>query len=165
MTAAAVIALVGSAGVLLFGSVLMFSAVVSGDPSFAVESVDASTTPLPVYVLMGVALLALSAWGIISAIGLLRLRNWARLSFVVFAAMLMAISSFAALGLLVIIPALALTPSVNPDIEPGATVAIYLLLLPVLAGLAIGIWWLVYFNRARVRSRFGASSGVPHPVT
>ena len=157
VTAAAVIALVGSVGALLFGSMTLLGGfLASGDPSFTDQSGDPSDAPsLAVFLIMGGGQLALSAWGIVSAVGLLRLRNWARLSFVVFAALLAVASSCAVLGLMVAIPALSLVPDVDPNIPPGVMAAVLsVMALIAVSGVGVGIWWVIYFNRARVRSQF-----------
>lgn len=79
--------------------------------------------------LISVVYLLEGAWGITTSIGLLRLRNWARISMIIFAALL-PISGFPIL----------LIPLLGP------------LFVVVLLGIAI--WWLVFFNLAHVKAQF-----------
>lgn len=96
----------------------------------------------------------LGAWGIMSAIGLLLLRNWARLSFLIFGGILAAFSLSAAAGSLLAVfvaPTTALSANVPQQVFKVAFVVAAVISV---TGLGIAAWWLVLFNRAAVKSTF-----------
>jgi hypothetical protein len=98
-------------------------------------------------------------WGIATAIGLWRLKNWARISIIVFSVLLILMGGFT--GLIMLIMPFPSTPTATPDPAFMATVRI------VMGGfwltlLGIGIWWLVFFTRAKVVEQFVPPS-VPSP--
>jgi hypothetical protein len=96
----------------------------------------------------------LSGWGIWTAIGIFRRRGWARVSIVIFAALLTFMAGSAGLVILVMrLPA-------QPNVTQGMMDAIrwgmggfYSLLA------AIGVWWLVLFNLRSTKEYF--AQGVP----
>ena len=91
----------------------------------------------------------LSGWGIWTAIGIFRRRGWARVSIVIFAALLTFMAGSAGLVILVMrLPA-------QPNVTQGMMDAIrwgmggfYSLLA------AIGVWWLVLFNLSSTKIVF-----------
>src|SRR5262249_23984434 len=100
-----------------------------------------------------------AAWGITTSIGLFRLRHWARISIIVFAALLALFGLFSLLG------AFAMLAMPAPPTPPGARVdpqfmANFMVVMRVfmvvfaLTQLGIGTWWLVFFNRAKVKAQF-----------
>jgi hypothetical protein len=103
ITASAVISFAGSALFILFGGFTVMTAIMARSrtgvpevpnqpfPSLSPEIIFASIAAL--YVGFGV-------WGIISGVALLRLRNWARVCFVVFGGILSFFSFFGGLGVL-----------------------------------------------------------------
>lgn len=90
-------------------------------------------------------------WGIWTSVGLFRLKNWARLSIIAFAVLLILMSvSGLLMSLVVPIPS---PPTGAPDksIETGVRL--------VIGGFAsvlvsLGVWWVVFFNRRKVREQF-----------
>jgi hypothetical protein len=96
-----------------------------------------------------------AVWGIVTGIGLWRLKNWARVSMIVFSVLLILMGGFSGLMTLVIpIPA---TPGKNmdPSVITGVRMSIGAFML-TLAG--VGVWWLVFFNRSKVKEQFGQLS-------
>lgn len=92
-----------------------------------------------------------AAWGILTGIGLLRMRVWALASTLVFAGPLL----LAAVGLGYF--ALEVPLVVRSAV---AEAAVRLSLGTVaLAGTALGVWWLMYCSRRSVRARFSAPGG------
>jgi hypothetical protein len=93
-----------------------------------------------------------AVWGILTGIGIWRLKNWARISMIVFSVLLILMSGFTGLVSLVIpIPATStndIGPSEISAIRIGMGVFWFTLL-------GIGIWWLVFFNQSKVKSQFG----------
>jgi len=92
----------------------------------------------------------LALWGVLTGIGLLRLRNWARASVVVFSTLLI----LAGMGS--ILPAFAPLPS-SPNEPAGASAMVAVRVFMGVCALLLlgtGVWWLVYFTRTRVKEQF-----------
>jgi hypothetical protein len=99
--------------------------------------------------------MAVGIWGIVSAIGLLRLRNWARICVAIFGGLLAGFSLCVAIGLIF---GLSLMPHEFP---PGSVVSSGFItgLLSAFAMIALsiaglGIWWVFYLNRKHVKIQF-----------
>ena len=120
---------------------------------FATPPQDSPTSPIPLKPMMAIVaavFVALSAWGISTGIAIFLRRRWARISILVFAVLLTFMSVCAMLMILVIqLPARSQSNVVAlmPTIRLGMA-AFY----GVLA--AIGVWWLVLFNRGRTKEYF-----------
>jgi hypothetical protein len=146
VTAAAIIAILGSAfavlGVLMgvFG-LLLVSRLPQG------PALPAGV--LPVATAMMIGFLALAVLGIFTGIGLLRLRNWARISALVWAGIS---APCCALVLLVFM----LIPMPAPPNGPPAVMYFVRIFSLLFYGvpLAVGIWWLVLFNTKAVAAQF-----------
>jgi hypothetical protein len=167
----AVFALAGSVLTLAVGVILALAVFITA-PAAASET--PKDFPLPPEFFK--ALLALvplmyvlpAAWGISTGIGLLRLKNWARISITVFASLLTAYGLFGAMGAVII----ALVPLSggpgSPQLDPAALgfVRAFMVIF-ALSQLGLGIWWLVFFNRAKTRIQFQPQavrfSGAPPP--
>ncbi len=155
VTANAVVALVGSVLTLAMGALMLFGMV------FALQSTPVEPPkdfPLPaVYLkafmmLMPLVYVLPAIWGICTGIGLLRLKNWARISIIVFGGLLAVFGLFGAFGALIM--SLVTLPS-TPDVNPTAmTVVRIFMVLFALAQLGLGVWWLYFFNRATVKAQF-----------
>lgn len=137
-----------SAVFVLLGSVLMlgFFALLC-----LVLVLSPGSTPLPPGAKLGMALGVgmfgvLAAWGTTTAIGLFRVRNWARISIVVFAALL-ALTGVAAAPMMLLIPAPPTAPPNFNAVRVGMAVFYAALAL-------LGALWLYYFNRSATRAAF-----------
>jgi len=157
VTVIAVLSLIGSVLTLLMGVVLALVMVFASAPS----SNDFPGSPMFFKAIMALVLLiylVLALWGILTSIGLLRLKNWARISTIVFSVLLILMGGFGVLlSLSFPIPSVPAKPA-DPSAVMGARIfagAIQVALV------SIGVWWLVFFNRARVREQFvpGYASG------
>jgi hypothetical protein len=96
-----------------------------------------------------------AVWGVVTGIGLWRLRNWARISIIVFSVLLTLMGGFSGLMMLVVpIPSTPNNP-VDPSVMTGIRVGMVAFRF-ALAG--IGVWWLVFFNRLKVKGQFGQLS-------
>jgi hypothetical protein len=164
ITASAVISILGSACAVAFGGLMFVTTVLSSLPS--IPPTEAGQPPLvsSPRLMLGVMsgfYFAFAVWGIVSAIGLLRLRNWARISFVVFA-VLLTLFSFG--GAFASVMGLLVGPAVAPT-ENAPTVvinAVFIVLLAFSISFAtLAIWWLIYFNRAAVKVQFTNGAQVP----
>jgi hypothetical protein len=99
-----------------------------------------------------------AAWGVVTGIGLFQLRVWSRWSILVFSALLAFIGVFAALS----------TSFVNmptpENLSAHAMTGIKFGLVIFWAILAfLGAFWLYYFNRLPVRTRFGEEPDAREP--
>ncbi len=107
----------------------------------------------------GIVLFALSAWGIATAVGLLRLGAWARWSILAFSVLLTFVGATSALGVMFV--PLPQTPGVSPDLMRGVQVGIagFYALLALIGG-----FWLYFFNTSGVKAQFsGSGSGPAQP--
>ncbi|MGO8796663.1 MAG: hypothetical protein ACLQLC_17710 [Candidatus Sulfotelmatobacter sp.] len=91
-------------------------------------------------------------WGILTSIGLWRLKNWARISTIVFAVLLVTMGFFSGLmTALVPFPA-GRNGGVDSSLMTGIRIGMGAFWLTLLG---IGVWWLVFFTRAKVKRQFG----------
>jgi len=118
--------------------------------------VGAAVTPLPpeqraVEFIMPIFYALLAAWGIATGVGILQLRPWARISMIVMSSMAVFFSVCGALGMM----AARMVLKQQPNMPAGATtIVLFVALIMMAVPLAIAIWWLVLFTRARVRVEF-----------
>ncbi len=150
ITVAAILALIGSA-------LLLMIAVLMAVTMFVAPTPDTNNAQLPpmffkVFRVVLPLLYALPAiWGIVTAVGLLGLRNWARISTIVFSVLLIIFGAFGILTSMVFF----LKPPPGNGLDPkavffiGVTMAVF-----ALVQIGIGIWWMVFFNRATVKAQF-----------
>ncbi len=165
VTAAGVVAIVGSVLVLL-GTALAAIAFLTVPISQAAPQFPSFARNLAVG---SMALFAgLAVFGVFTGIGVLRLKNWARISMLVWSGITAAICG-CVLAFLVIIP-LPTPPNAPANIAAFTRVAAGLIYgLP----LAIAIWWLILFNRKAIAAQFAApapdspldASGFPGQTT
>jgi hypothetical protein len=150
VTVIAILALIGSALLLAIAGLVAIAMIAMPTP----PQNDPQLPPafFKVFRIIGPLIYALPAvWGIVSAVGLLQLKNWARISTIVFSVLLM---GFGALGLLTSM-VFFLNPPPGNGVDPkmfsiiGAVTAVF-----ALAQIGIGIWWMVFFNRAGVKAQF-----------
>jgi len=108
---------------------------------------------------------ALAAWGIATGVGIIRLRNWARISMIVLSALATASMLFAILGMILVMPMIEHAPNMPPGF-PKIFVFVEAAILGV--PFAIAIWWLVLFTRKRVRLEFAtgiAAAGISMKIS
>ena len=150
VTAAAVVSLLWSVVTLLFGAGFMFAA-------FAPTA--AATAQMPnfaAYMLtLGAFMVVLSGLGIATAIGLLRLKPWARTSILIFSGFAAPIC-FLTTAVAAFVP-LGDTPGVPTDAGIVRALVIGIYALPLL----ITVWWLVLFTRPSVRAAFSGGADAP----
>src|SRR5262249_54651181 len=147
----AILELIGSAGAVGIGALALLGMMAggaappkgfSGPPIFFRAIM--LLVPL-IYILPGV-------WGIVTAIGLLQLKNWARISIIVLSVLLLAFGLIIGLSSSVFF---LTKPPPGMDRQEAAFVGVFMgMLAATLIGL--GTWWLVFFNRAKVKAQFAA---------
>jgi len=150
VTVIAVLSLLGSLFMLLMAALMVLLPFLSSK----VESKESPFSPgfFKLMMLFAALMYLLPAiWGIVTSIGLLRLKEWARISIIVFSVLLILMSGFSALMFLVI-------PMPLPPNQPAAAnvmSGVHVFMTLFAAGLmGIGIWWLVFFTRAGVKQQF-----------
>jgi hypothetical protein len=148
--AAGVVAIIGSAfAILSCGFTLLGMALISSTPT---------DHPLPAQVksITSIAILiflAVAVFGVTCGVGILRLKNWARISAMVWAGIAVFFSSFAFL-------IIAFIPFPRPPGEhpfPQSAVRGLVALFYAIP-IAIGIWWLILFNKRSIRSQFNGEA-------
>jgi hypothetical protein len=153
VTIAAVAVFIGSGLTLLSGALMIFA--------FAVMPATESTPTFTRYagLIISVFMLGFAAWGIATGMNLLQLREWARISIIVFSGLLLVM---AVPGLLMMLVMPLPTPSVSA-VPPGqSTLPLEDLMTAVRIGMAIfyallavlGGWWLYFFNTRPIREIF-----------
>ncbi len=160
VTAAGVIAIIFSALGALLGVLVEVSMLVA--PGLQTSEGAPGMPPgtraiVEVFWLFG---LAVAVFGFFVGIGVLRRRNWARISMIVWGG-LMAV--FSAISIPIILIVFNSLPSTLP---PGAATGPFMGFLKVFMvlfygiPLGIGIWWLVLFTRPRVAAAFTTSTAL-----
>ena len=96
--------------------------------------------------------LGIAIWGIFSGVGLIRFRNWARISVLVWAGITTPICLMA-MAVMIFIP---LPPTPNSAPIAGEFVRAMVVIFYG-APLAIAVWWLILFTRPRVVEQFQAA--------
>jgi hypothetical protein len=169
VTASAVILAILSLLQIVFGLCMALAGTMShekGSPAAALPG----WVGIVMYELSAIFLI-FAVWGIATAIGLNRLRRWARFSTIIIGGLM------ALCGLLMMLG--GLIAFVAPQLSSASTASTHLqsaqLLVRVILGVTeliyaaiagVGIWWLIYFNRRHVREAFATPVELPvHPPT
>ena len=86
--------------------------------------------------------------GIFSAVGIWRLQNWARLSFLIYSGVMVLMCVLVVAVMWVVLPSL---PNFQPQVAARVRV-----IMAITYGLpaAIGVWWLILFNRKDIARQF-----------
>jgi hypothetical protein len=167
----AVLLITGSLFQLLMAALMGFGAFIQhrGLPHATDSSLPAQPAWLPWFsVGISVCFAGLAVWGFVTSIGLFRMRRWARYSVLIIGGCLAAFGGLSTLMMIVItmVPMPAPT-GVDPTHAHTAQFAVKIVFLVMslfyAAVCAVGIWWLVYFNRRTVRDAFNGALGVPLP--
>ena len=159
VTIAAVVIFVGSGLALLAAAFMLlgFAVMPAGNmPAFTRD----------VGVVMSLFILGLGGWGIATGVSLLQLREWARISMIVFSGLLLVMAVPGLLMMLVMPlptpPVIAIPPGeAIPPLEHLMTavrigMAIFYALLALLGG-----WWLYFFNTRPIRELFRGAVTTP----
>jgi hypothetical protein len=147
VTASAVVAILGSVFTLLIAA--------AGVASLFIVLAEPQPPNSRPAVIGGAAMLAaFSGIGIWTAVGLFRLRPWARTSILIFAGFLAACSLF---GLLV-----TTTIPMPPEVTRGTQQGFRLTMAFVYGiPLAIAVWWLIQFNKQSTKAAFASPLAEP----
>jgi hypothetical protein len=150
VTAVGVVAIIGGALTCLFALFAAFAAVMIPQlPNKTPTAFPAAVLGVEAAVFLGVG-----AWAIASAIGLLRLKNWARISILVLGGLLV---GFGFCGLFGAVMLTVMPMPTPPGKEvPHSFMAVVGAIMAAwcLIQMAVGIWWLVLLNRKAVKQQF-----------
>lgn len=157
VTVITILSLIGSALTFALGIVMLVVMVLA--PASSSNQFPGSPLLFKMVLLFSSLVYLLPAvWGIVTGIGLWRLKNWARISIIVFAVLLCAMGGFAGLiSFLVPFPTPA-NGGADPAVMSGVRFAMGVFWL---TQLAIGIWWVVFFNRPKVKAQFVQPAPAP----
>ena len=134
------------AGALLFVLMMVFESILIVNPPKGAVMPEGAQLGL----WMGVVMFGiLGAWGIATGVGLFRLKNWARISQIIFSVLL-------ALVALVSAPVILMLPA-PPNVPVGFSTV-----LRVIAGVyaalgLLGVGWIFYFMRPKVKAAFAGA--------
>jgi hypothetical protein len=148
-TIVAVLQIIGSALLLLLAVFMAFAMFMASPPANDPRLPPMYFTMMRIVVPLFYAVPAV--WGIVTAVGLLQLKNWARISTIVISILLIVFGVFGILMSMVFFLKPPPTPGVDPKMFTiiGAVTAVF-----ALAQIGIGVWWMVFFNRASVKAQF-----------
>ncbi len=107
-------------------------------------------------------MMCLSLFGIATGIGLIYLRNWARISILIWGGMLV---FFGGIGIpIAFLVPIPLIPNAS-DLPAAGMQAVRLIFLAIYGmPLLIGIWWLILFNRKTVKAQFAGAIAFADPT-
>jgi ABC-type antimicrobial peptide transport system permease subunit len=160
VTIAAVVVFIGSGLALLSGTLMILGVAVMP----ATDATPAFTRYAGL--IMSIFMLGFAAWGIATGMNLLRLREWSRISMLVFSGLLLVM---AVPGLLMMLVMPLPTPPVSA-VPPGEAIPpLEHLMTAVRIGMAIfyallallGGWWLYFFNTRPIREIFHGAATTP----
>jgi len=146
VVAAGIVAILGSClAILGFSLALIGIALIPSTP--AAHQLPAAVRTMTMVML--VLFLGIAVFGVLTGVGILRLKNWARISAMIWAGIT------AVFGSLVLLFTLFM-PIPNPPGEQAAAMATVKVFLFVFYAVpvAIGIWWLILFNQSQIRAQF-----------
>jgi hypothetical protein len=149
VTVSGVVAILGSivtAIGILIGMMGLFLSFGRPNPMETIPGVRAITA------LMMVVFFSIAIWGAFSGVGLIRFRNWARISVLIWAGV-------AGPACLLIVAMMAFIPLPTPQ-ESVISSAFIRLIVVIFYGapLAIAVWWLILFTRPRIVAQFKATA-------
>jgi hypothetical protein len=146
----AALAIAGSVGTLLLAVLIVFG-------FFIVAQGPMQESPVlfqALIVAVAVFLAGMAVWGMLTGVGIFRRREWARISIVVVAAVMTIMCGSGTLTILFIpFPETART---SPELM---TAVRWSIAATYAAMTAVGIWWLVLFNRRSTQAYFAGAGG------
>lgn len=148
-TVIAILQLIGSVILLALAAFMAFAMIMATPPSNDPRLPRMYFTVMRVVLPLFYALPAV--WGIVTAVGLLQFKNWARISTIIISILLMVFGAFGILSSMVFFLKPPPTAGVDPKMFTiiGAVTAAF-----SLGEIGIGVWWMVFFNRASVKAQF-----------
>jgi hypothetical protein len=140
---------------------LLMTALTAAAGLFAGRQPSAAAIPhFAMFLVLGISVFyaMLAVWAILTVIGILRLRSWARYSILVIGGGLAGIGVLLALGTILSRTMFAALPTRSPALDPHVMAVIFTALIALYVVIAAtGIWWLIYFNLRPTRELFQSS--------
>ena len=162
--ASGVISIVGSLLTILLGIGLILTTVAIRTNPLPTQAAAPPVDVTKILLTESIALLGLGVFGIVCGMSLLRLKNWARISFLVFSGLL---GFFAVMGLMgTFMGAFLIPQSLPPEQAPPlGFLSVFLIVASVfwLLLLGLSVWWLYYFTRRRVKEQFLTETEIDTP--
>jgi hypothetical protein len=108
---------------------------------------------------------AVGGWSIMSAIGLLRLKSWARISIMILGGLMAVFGLFGLLaaGFVSFVP-LPMPPGQAPPPAQMKAVVGVVMAVFALGQTAIGAWWIIFLSRRTVGEQFRSGAAVASQV-
>jgi hypothetical protein len=156
------------AALMALGAVFLRKQIGSGGPTGPTAATPMPTW-MPIFEFAMVAIfVALAAWGIATAVGLFRMRRWARYSVLVIGGGMALLGLCSTLSMLVMLfvplpVASGVDASQAPSVQAMTRVAFGVVAFFYAILCAVGVSWLVYFNLKKVRAAF--ADATVEPVT
>ena len=151
----AIVQIVGSLIVLLLSVLALFLPLI-------LRNSPKPSPEVPAGMMYGGAVIyeVLAVLGFLTAIGLFRLRGWARYSTLIFAGVLTASGLLMALAFAVV--PMIMPPAEPQTVHPAEANAVKIALITISLSFALlGVLWLYYFNRPKTRLAFSQTTGEP----
>ena len=153
--------IIAAAIVALVGSVLFFLSCAAAVASILLIPPSGGAQNLPPFartlsIGMTAVMICVSIFGSVTGIGLLRLKNWARISAIVWGGFCI---FFGVIGIpIVLLMPFGQMPNA-PAVEQGVFSLVRVFLIIVYGvPLAIGVWWLILFNRKNIKAKFAGAA-------
>ena len=151
--AAAIVAILAGLFVLLCCSLAFFGTLLNTLPANPVEAQPFVRSAM--LATLGL-MMCLAIFGIATGIGLILLRNWARISALIWGGLCV---FFGAIGIPIVFFIPLVPPENVPNLSADSMQAVrWILLLFYGPPLIVGIWWLILFNRITVKAQFAATT-------
>ncbi len=165
----AIIAILGSVALSGFGAIAAIVGIaIRWNPALLPQQQGIPQPPIPVSIVLfmeSILFVALGTFGIIAAIGLLRLKNWARMSFIVFSGILCFFCIVGVFGTLLVMLMMPHIAPADPNVPPSFLTAVFAFYLVLeLAVGALAVWWLIYFTRRRMKEQFLSPAEAAMPL-
>ena len=153
VTFSAIVSLLGSALTLGLGVLVIFLLFFFAPTRANFSGVAAA--PKAIFVMGALFYILPAIWGVITSIGLFCLKNWARISIIIFSVILILMGVVA--GLIMLLMPLPAAPA--GAATQSTMTGIRLVMGGFWFGIAgIGVWWLILFTRPKVKAQFAAPS-------
>ena len=165
VTAAAVVAIVFAVLGVLGGLLIELSMLLMPDVQ---TTAGRPTIPPGTRAMGGIVwffIIAVCVFGIFVGAGVLRRRNWARISIIVWAAFMTVVSAITIPILFLVFNAMPGMMPADANVAPVMSFMKWFIVLFYGIPLGVGIWWLVLFTRPRVSAAFTAPAAAlaPYP--
>ncbi len=162
VTFSAVLVFIGSACTILMGTLAALGSLLASRVTPEAANMPNFTSFMKYFAIVeAIFFLGFGGWGIASGVGLINTKEWARISMLVFGAILLVTALPAALVMAV----MPLSGANNPNL-PANFMLVMRLGIGSFYGLvgALGIFWLYFFNKKTVKAQFRPALQATSPV-